>query len=281
MPILRSTIRNSARERARRIDRVFELTAKILLVAHFLFVLSAWFSYRESLRITDITVLGTLAVSADNVKSAAEGLLARPLLWKIDRNNFILYPKRAITAAIKRSDARVKAVDIALTDRKRLTVQVSEYVPALLWCQPEQVTTATINTRGCYFADSEGHIFARAPEYSGNPFLIFATTYPAMNDGAFLDGFDILPKDNLNKVHSFLAQLRNLGLTPRIVSEVGADDFIFVTDEPWTIRWSLSGDPEKDGANLALVLEELSNDPTATQKLESIDLRFGNKVFYR
>ncbi|MDO8521030.1 MAG: hypothetical protein Q7S52_02860 [bacterium] len=281
MPILRNTIRSSARERTRRIDRTFERIAQVLLIANLLFVLASWLSYREAIRITEVAVTGTLAVEAEAVKRTAESLLARPLLWKIDRNNALLYPKRAIGKAVKHLDARVKTVDLRIIERKRMVVTVGEYVPALLWCSPDQFSATTTVTRGCYFADADGHIFARAPEYSGNPFLVFATTYPLIRDDVFLDNFSVLPKEEFDRVNAFLSQLGTLGLTPRIVSEAGADDFVITIDEPWTIRWSLAGDPEADGANLALVLKELGSDPVAVERLESIDLRFGNKVFYR
>lgn len=284
MPIFRSTLRSSGRERMRRIDHAFEFVVQLLLIVYFLFVLASWISERESLRITEVSVSGTLAIDAEQVKGATLSLLAQPLLWKIDRNNFLLYPKRAIVKAVSKLDARVKVVDIKLEKRKRLMVTVSEYVPALLWCPPddsEHISATTTAVRGCYFADSEGHIFARAPEYSGNPFLVFATTFPEINEDSFLDNFAILPKDELARLNAFLSELSKQGLSPRIVSEAGANDFIITTDKPWTVRWSLAGDPEKDGANLALVLEELESGTGAMEKLESIDLRFGNKVFYR
>src|SRR3989338_168338 len=206
---------------------------------------------------------------------------ARERTRRIDRDNFLLYPKRAITSAIKSLDARVKEVDIVLIDRRRLVATVSEYAPALLWCPPERISATTTVTTGCYFADHEGHIFAPAPEYSGNPFLTFATTYPAVSEHSFLADLSILPTDEFLKTSAFLRRLAEIGLMPRIVEEVAPHDFVIVTDRPWTIRWSSAGDPETDAENLTLVLEHLPKDGTEPEAVESIDLRFGNKVFYR
>lgn len=281
MPILRKTIRHSARERTRRIDRAFERIAQALIVANLLFIGATWFSERETIRITDVVINGTLATDPALLDQTATELLHRPMLWRIARDNIILYPKRAIGAALKRSDARVKEVDVALLDRRRLVATVSEYAPSLLWCPPERVSATTTAVKGCYFADETGHIFSRAPEYSGIPFFVYATTYPEIDERTFLSGRSILPKDEFAIVNAFLDRLLDLELRPRIIHEVGPHDYLIVTQMPWTIRWTSAGDPAVAVEHLALVLEHLSNDEGEKSEIEMIDLRFGNKVFYR
>jgi len=265
----------------RRIDRAFELFARTLLVLYFFYVLASWISQRETFKITAVVVEGTLAVDPEKVVGNIESFLREPLLWRIDRNNSVLYPKRAIRKAILELNPRVKQVSLVLDEDKRMVASVEEYVPTLLWCPPEHISATTTIITSCYFSDSVGHIFAPAPDYSGNPFLVFATTFPNTSEGVAPSGQSILPADEFAKVNSFLRQLSGLGLTSRVVREVGVHDFIVLTDKPWTIRFLSTNDPVADGANLALVLENLTKDEVTLDALESIDLRFGNKVFYR
>lgn len=275
MPIFRNTIRKSRRERVRHVDRIFEIILKVFIVGYFLFVLSAWLSYRPAFRISEVTVEGARAVDVKNVHNVAEAQLARHLLWKIDRNNALLYPRSGMRLAIMAVDTRIKSADLVVSD-KQLTVRLSEYSPSFLWCPPESATTTTTTvTAGCYFADSAGHIFAPAPEYSGNPFLVFMTTRSDKNKSA------VLPQEEFTKINIFLRKLNDFFLTPRTVRQSGANDFTITTDQSWEIRWSSARDPEEDAHNLALVLENLSKDHMSTSTLKSVDLRFGNKVFYR
>ncbi|OGZ08653.1 MAG: hypothetical protein A2942_02575 [Candidatus Lloydbacteria bacterium RIFCSPLOWO2_01_FULL_50_20] len=274
MPIFRNTIRRSRREHLRRIDHAFEMVFRVLFVCYFLFIFSAWFSYRETFHIAEVEIRGVQAVDAGSVEGKIESQLARHLLWKIDRGNSILYPRSAMRSAILDVDSRVKDVTIAV-EGKKLTAVISEYSPAFLWCPPENVSTTTITMRGCSFADLEGHIFSPAPEYSGDPFIVFATAIEAGKTN------DVLPREEFDRVSTFLRSLSGLGLVPRVVRQSGEHDFLITTAEPWAIRWSSERDPAEDARNLALVLKNLNEDHSTASVLKAVDLRFGNKVFYR
>ena len=281
MPIFRNRIRRSRRERMRRTDRFFEHAAYLLLVAYLIFVLAAWLSYREKFRISEIRVEGTRAVDALMVRSLAESQLARHLLWKIDMNNPLLYPKGATISAIKDLDTRVKTVDIGVEGGKVLVVRLNEYSPVFLWCPPDSGSATTTLMSDCYFADDMGHIFSPAPDYSGNPFVIFVTTMSEGSGNPLSVATLILPEGEFSRVNVFLGKLEVLGVSPRVVVQSGAHDFTISTDKSWEIRWSSTRDPEEDARNLSLVLQNLRKDPTALETLKAIDLRFGNKVFYR
>jgi hypothetical protein len=283
MPIFRNTIRKSRRERMRRIDHAFAILAQTLLIFYFLFFFAAWLSHRDKFQITAVSIEGVHAVDPRAVENVVTAELSRSLLWKIDRNNALLYPRYALRSEIGLVDGRVKDVETDI-EGERLTIRLREYVPTFLWCPPSIdpkdestaiTATSTTSSIGCSFADETGHIFALAPEYSGSPFLIFQTTIRG------IDAHAILPTDEFNKVNTFLALLAPLALIPRQVEQAGAHDFIITTDQPWVVRWSSTRDPRADVRNLALVLENLETDPANLATLKAIDLRFGNKVFYR
>ena len=284
MQFFRNTIRKSRRERMRRIDHAFALAAQALLVCCFLFFFSTWLSDRDKFQITVVSVEGAHAVDSKIIGNVATAQLSRHLLWQINRNNALLYPRHALRSEIMLLDTHIKDVETVVEGGK-LTIRLHEYVSAFLWCPPlpdpgvasvtASASTTTSATTGCSFADETGHIFAPAPEYSGSPFLVFKTTRRDNNVHA------ILPREEFDKVNMFLAELAPLALIPRLVEQSGVHDFIITTGEPWVVRWSSTRDPKADARNLALVLQNLSVDPTNLATLKAIDLRFGNKVFYR
>lgn len=263
----------------RRVDHAFAITGQALLVCYFLFICSAWFSHREKFQIKEVRIEGVHAVDPAGIESIITSQLAHRLLWRIDRNNAVLYPKRGMRSAIMQSDAHVKEVGFVV-EGGRLTVRLNEYSPEFLWCPPGSLSATTTDAVGCSFADVTGHIFAPAPEYSGNPFLIFATT-PESANAKGENTRTVLSDEEFGKVNAFLSRLVALSLFPRIVLESGVHDFTIVTDKPWVIRWSSARDPEADTRNLALVLQNLNGDHMDLDSLTAIDLRFGNKVFYR
>src|SRR3989344_2029785 len=126
MPIFRNTIGKSTRERLRHTDRVFERIAQTILITYALFVFSAWLSYHKEFQISEIKIEGARAVDPGAVRGVVESELDRHLLWKINRNNSLLYPKRAMERGIRAFDTRVKTVDIVVEKEKLLTVRLSE-----------------------------------------------------------------------------------------------------------------------------------------------------------
>ena len=281
MPRPQSTIRRKSRRVvARRIDRTFQAIAQALIVSYALFMLAMWLSYQPGLEITQVKVTGTQAVDRAGIESTAEKFLSQKMLWKINRNNVVLYPKNSIQESIRVFDSHVKTVDMSVRGHE-LDIVISEYSPAYLWCPPGGVDTKTFVTLGCSFADENGHIFSSAPDYSGNPFLVFttATSVEQMTNGTTYS--TIYTKEEFEKVKLFLTELTTLQLTPHVVRHTGENDFTVSTDKPWTIRWSSASDPAESVANLTLVLQNINKEAGGEAKLETIDLRFGNKVFYK
>ena len=275
MPIGRKTLK-SQRARSARIDRIFASIARGLLIAYTIFFVAAWLSHRPSAIITEIAISGVHASDAAQIEAIVDDKLSKPLLYKVSRANAWLYPKRAIRKAIFESDAHVSAIELSVSPRNRLNIVIREYTPALLWCTEREGEGTTDD---CYFGDTEGYLFAKAPQYSGAAFPVYHTL---LSKEAPIGKF-LLPEEEYATVGRFLGLLARMGFSMRSVRELGEGDYQVAIGRPWSILFSTINEPEESALNLELALNSINLDQggISVDGLERIDLRFGNKVFYK
>lgn len=278
MPSIGRKTLQSVRARSRRIDVAFQYIGYAMILLYFCFVIGAWISYRDAVRINSVEVLGAHAVDGEKIASIATSALHERLLWKIDRNNALLYPKARTVKAIYQLDGRVKSVSLEISPIKHLVVTINEYAPKLLACP--NMATSTEGSTTCYLGDDEGYVFARAPEYSGFFFPIFITHGDTANQERPI-GTHVLPPNEFSAIQSFLSSLRDEGFTPRQIDYTGEHDYEIATERPWNIRWSSNASSTESIMNLKLVLQAIGEQKTGIADLKVVDLRFGNKIFYR
>lgn len=280
MAILGRKTLKSSRVRMKRIDSIFEWLAKCMLIVYFLFTIVSWLTYRDALRIDHIKVEGAHAIESEMVVSHAEGLLSQKLLWKIDKNNAVFYPKNELIQSIHALDSRIEHVDTKVMNRKNLTILITEYTPTYLWCGGMVQESAT-STRECFLADSKGYVYTKAPSYSGYPFPVFVTNIAGSEEQESPIGLNILPQEQFRVINIMMGELAKNNVIVREIRQTNEYDFSFITDKSWVLLWSTLEDSTKSIKNLNLVLAEIARNGNIGETLQSIDLRFGNKIFYK
>ena len=282
MGILGRKTLKSKRAQMRTIDMVFERVAQTLLISYFIFTLVSWTTLRESFRIEHISVLGAQATNTEAIEMLAHEFLSQKFLWKINRNNALLYPKQSLATAVLTLDSRLKNIDIAVEENSLLTLRVTEYVPSYLWCNG--ATRATSTPPVCYLADDTGYVFAKAPDYSGYPFDVFETSIAGSDEQESPIGLFMLPEEEFAKVSAFRLALEKSGITTHRIAQTGEFDYTLTTDAPWVVVWSSTKDPNVSARNLDIVLGDIKSRKgkgKGTTTPSSIDLRFGSKIFYQ
>lgn len=278
-----------------RIDRVFEKIAQTMLVLYMIFVFLSWLSYRPAFALTTIDVDGTHAVSKDEVSAIAEKALHSRILYRIDRNNTILYPKEAVLGEIKDKYPRIKNIDLKFNDRHKIGITIDEYTPAMLYCDGyeelkknsgAQEGTSThvapapqIDTPTCFFADDHGYVFAPAPNYTGYPFMAIISP-DAFSSASPLRTY-ALDEDTFKNIQKFITDLNATGFTTHEIHLLPEHDVRIRTDRPWDLLWSTTKDPAESVKNLSIALDSIKKDQKAEKEMSVLDLRFGNKIFYR
>jgi hypothetical protein len=253
----------------------------------FLFVLllvGLAFLFRiDRLNIQDVKVSGNVVIDTALIKNTANETLAGNYLWVFPKTNLFLYSKKSITTSIAGKFKRLKNISVDTDQAGTLLVSVEERTPKYTWCG-ETMSVESGAVEACYFLDDTGFIFDYAPEFKGDVyFKFFGTTSNSNTIGSsviatYFKDF-ILFKENIE----------TLGLRPVSFYKLGDGDAkVYLASES-----GLSG-PEiifKEGADFQKLTENLQSalevEPLHTDikkkyiSLLYIDLRFGNKVYYK
>lgn len=279
--------------RHRRIDLVFLRAAQTVLVVHSLWSLVIWTAERDVFAIRRVEVDGTRALSAARMEALARSELSGDILG-LPFNNTLAAPRGEIAAVLRAESDRVARVSV-IAKTHVLRVSVTERVPEFLWCSSRGHTEDDVASTtppgapqliGCFFASSDGYIFASAPDYSGYPLFVYRTEATSTNANAatFPLGQYVLAARDHALVGDFLDELRRAGIAPREVIERGGGDYEITSDQAWRIMWASEMGATESVRRLGLVVRELDEDKKTDAGGESvsmIDLRFGNKVFYK
>lgn len=256
--------------RHRRKVRLIYLSIFVVLVGAISWGIVA-FSTSSVITITEIKVSGTKVLDQKKVTEIAQTGLKEKYLYFVSRNNTFLYPRAKIKEDIMNAEKRVREVNIAVESNNVLHIELSERKPFALWCKEVKDMADD-----CYFLDADGFIFAKAPNFYGKVFFKY---YDVLGDGdpvgkTYMDGA------HLKVVQNFARDVSELGLVPFGLKVRSLGEYDFVLEKGGRIMFS-----DKDSFDQTLAnLETLIGSQPALKdqsNIEFIDLRFGNKLFYK
>ncbi len=293
----------SERARMQRVDTYFRRTAQTFLILYMAFVFGVWFTHRPSFFLTTIIIEGTHALPAPEMHRVAEQALHTHLLFLINRNNKFLYPSHEVLTNLKTLYPRIANITLGFDNSHEARIVVTEYAPAMLYCTsldsfiqtsaPSHVNASSTSGEenmgekspatlsDCYFADERGYVFASAPEYAGFPFVAIVAPKENGEKGRVPIGTFALDIEKYKSIQSFIAALETLGFKTHAVELLAEHDVRIKTDKPWDILWTTTKDPLESTKNLKLVLASFDGSKKQEGELNVVDLRFGNKIFYK
>ncbi|MEJ0002108.1 MAG: hypothetical protein WDN09_02960 [bacterium] len=280
------SVSNSPRltELRRKRRRHFHRNAFFVLTGLFIVVTGITLLSRlPKFNISTIAVAGNTVIETDDIKAVVQADLAGHYLWVFPKTNFLLYPKHTIETDLAERFKRAKDISVNTKLLKILDVKLFEREALYTWCGDEPSTTV----EQCYFMDDTGYIFDKAPYFSGNVYFKFYG-HPSGSTDQPLGTYYM--SDSLGRLLAFRDTLKSLGIK---IASLEVDDgqegaFYLSTaaarpDAP-KILFKTDGDFNKMAENLqtALATEPLKSDFAKKYALLSyVDLRFGNKVYYK
>lgn len=279
----------SRRAQLRRIDKTFEYIGYALLISYSLYLLCVWVSMRPSFFIDAVTIEGAHATSEASISNLVKAKLDTQLLFHIKRNNKLLYPVNEMEKEVLALSPRIANVRTIFDSSKKLRVVVTEYTPNFLYCMRSdtmlfEASTTPIDRqpKDCYFADEEGYVYANAPEYIGYPFvaIVASSSEQAVTHQSPV-GTNVLTEESYARIRTYIDDLSQVGLTTHSVTLLGQNDIRAEVGMPWAILFATDKDPQRAIRNLGVVLANLEKTPGKGKDIREIDLRFGNKIFYK
>ena len=268
LPLRESPKRETLRARRKR------FRALALLAVAALFVLLGYgvgyASYLPRFSIDRIEVRG-----ASDIRPKLVEVFVATKLWDgspalLSESNILFFPRAEIEAALRDFSSRIASVNVSRESllANALIVTVEERKPFARWCD---------SVKACFAMDSGGIVFAPAsttPTFE-TPY-VFEGSLPEAGDPvgqAYLAG-------QLPAVLALLERLGQSSFSPERIVALGEQDYSVELREGFALRVSYGGDVGAIVKNLELVAgsEALRG---KERELEYIDLRFGNRVYYK
>ena len=265
--------RSSLRERRRRTRTLMVLSVFTLLAAVLYGV--SWASYLPQFSVGSITVAGTKELRSEIVLAYAETVFFDGTYAFLSPQNIFFYPRERLERAIREHFPRTRSVQVSRESllAQAVIVTVEEREPFARWCR--SVYTEEGDSAECYLLDETGFIFAPAATSSNSDTqYVFRGSLP--ESGPPLgQGF---LSEKFPEIVVFLRELERNDFSPVGISEDAQDLFLMLA-RGFELRVSLET-LEKSVRNLQLVL---SSDALRGREseLEYVDLRFGNRVYYK
>ncbi|MDO8552631.1 MAG: hypothetical protein Q7S01_03845 [bacterium] len=223
-------------------------------------------SYLSRYSIREVKVKGTENVSPRLVQAYVETKLNNGTRPIISRDNIFLYPKADIAQSIQNYFPRILSADISRESllAQAITVSVTERKLFALWCSEKEL---------CFEMDDTGFIFAESSTTtSGIVFKGGLATSSAPIGQTFFPG-------HFSNILAFLSRLKDSGFSVVGVAIENEQDFMLTLSKGFDVRSTIEQDANTIVRNLQTVL--MSQSLSREDKIEYIDLRFGNRVYYK
>jgi cell division septal protein FtsQ len=261
--------------------RMFAAPVLALLVVGALWGISEA-SYLPRFTIASVSVEGTKRLPAKLVRSFVETNLydgTRPI---ISRTTPFTYHPEQLAAAVEAFFPRVRSAEVVhgVPVADAILVRVEEREPFARWCPSRgQSATSTEETSegACYVLDDGGFIFAPIDAETA-PQTRYVFTGGITSDRQIIG--QRYAGTRLPNIVALVRALEQDGLHPSNVSVGDNTDFSIRLDEGFVIQSSFGQNTRDVARNLEVVLssEALQG---KQEDLEYVDLRFGNRVYYR
>jgi len=282
--VLNSKHLNELKRKKRRILKIkiiFFVIIFILFLIGLIF-LSRW----QNLNIDNITITGNKVVETKEIEEIIHSKIDGYYLWFFPKTNFILYPKKAIKNELFTKFKRFKDIFINDKNIKTLIISVTEREGKYTWCGENIPLSEKVEENQCYFMDENGYIFDNALYFSGNIYFKF---FGKINGEIENPIGSYFLQENFTQITSFIENLKQMELKLSYLV-VNSDQDIEIYLKPRDninipkIILKSNSDFEKIAENLQSVLttEPLQSDfKNKYSSLLYIDLRFGNKIYYK
>jgi hypothetical protein len=242
-------------------------------VALILFGGSVWVARLPALVVSTVNVRGAVTIPAADVERAVTDQISGAYLALYPKSNRVLLPTHEVATALLAAFPRVRSVEVTQA-AQTVDVVLSERSPYALWCGEKRVGSG--DPTDCFFLDDSGYVFTEAPDFSGDVFFRYFGT---INGGPV--GSLFLAPGEFEELDLFVRSAHDVGVKPVSLAVLDAPDAALHLSNGSKILFNRTGNLSDVLQNLKSVLESDVFRSQGTLKLDYLDLRFGNKIFYK
>lgn len=254
----------------KKIVRIFKGIGAIIVLAGLVYGLSV-VSKRPEFAIQNIIVEGNVTLSTEKIVVLAQEKLVGNYGFIFSRSNIVFFPKQEIMKSISAQTLRIKTVSIERLLWNSIAIKITERMPIGVWCGVEKNITEP-----CYLMDAEGFIFDTAPQFSGSAYTRFFG--PIKGNGVL--GSELTPRQAFIQVSTFADALPNIALDAVALVMKDKDYSVYLKSDT-EIRLTYTDPIDRTISTLKSILEQRQFTNGGIANAEYIDLRYGNKIFYK
>ncbi len=242
------------------------------------------------MRIENIEVSGAEVLNPEDIRNFVREEMNTKFLYVFSKQNYIFFPVNKVESEIMKEFPRIGEVRGGKTNSNTVSFSVVEREEEYLWCGESAVFGADLANVECYFVDSTGFIFAKAPLFSGSIYFRFFSSIENEPLGSYV--FNNI--EEFQKLVYFIKLVDGIGLDSTTLTLEGASEaeknyVIYFKKEyegrslPPKVIFKTDFDPGKIANNLEALfsLQEFLAKFESEAGIEYIDLRFDGKVYYK
>lgn len=247
----------------------------------------------DFIKIQDITISGNVSIKSDDLKNTINHVISGNYLYVFPKSNILIFPKNKITSELVKDFPRIDTLSVTV-EKNLLKLTITERKPHALWCGQsfDQVVDP------CYFVDSQGFVFAEAPQFDGSSYLKLYGSNSSVQNGTSTENilpdgnqpipaWQFLSENEYTDVQNFLISIKNLGLELTALElsdsttykfQIKNNGFLFVSRN---VPLNDTLENLKAGLSNDIFWTKDKKNQTVLSQLEYIDMRYGNKIFYK
>lgn len=263
----RDLLYSSRKLRRRRFFRSIFLSLGLLIGSTALVVIFFSLSY---FRVSTIVFSGNRTLPTAELRQEVTRELASRYILVIPRNNLIVLRTEKLVAALLNAFPRIEYAEARKDYPNTIMFILKERNINTVWCRNAQEPR-------CAFVGQDGMLFEEAPIFEGRVLLKIADER-TQND--YRIGESILPPSAMRVLETFRELLARRVNAHLHTIRIKDDDVIELRVlEGWYAIVNIDSEPNEAVENLSIVFAKNLKDQR--EKLEYIDLRFGNKLYYK
>lgn len=225
-------------------------------------------------QISEFEISGLNVLTTEEIGNVIRGVLGGSRLFLFPRSSFFLASSGAVVSGLQKAYPRIKQVSVKKEFPDKLNIFIAERALWGIFCS--SLSEKKESPQQCVYVDETGFAYEYAPSSQGSLIMKIkddrTVSVPAQLVDPALMAQMIFSAQEIEKATR--VEVTGYELSSKIPRE-----FWLETNEGFKLFLNRSDDVSKTLNILKTVLEEDIKEKRS--RLEYIDLRFGNKVFYK
>lgn len=234
------------------------------------------------LQIDNVSIMGASTINNVEMEKKINESLVGNYIGLIPKTNIFFYPKNAIKEELKNNFKAIQELSIKIKGMNTILVDLKEKDPTSLVCEgfPEDKG----ENESCYFIDKAGYIYAKAPQFSNG---VYTRYYTGAKVEENILGTNFIDQKTFTELENFISIIKKSKLIPTgiLIGENGEYEMYIknIDESIMTVYFDNRFPFDKTATNLIAFIEDAKlkkKSASTTPIFDSINLRFGNNIFY-